>query len=75
MDQHPLEVQRGKEKSKAGDAAKATEFFLSGLQLDKEYVSPHELEFFELETKIRKLISEIMQPVMNDMDEDRRIAR
>lgn len=48
---------------------------MQGPALDKEYVSPHELEFFELETKVRKLISEMMQPVMNDMDEDRRNAR
>ena len=54
---------------------KAREFFLQGAALDREYVSPHELEFFELETKVRKLISEIMQPVLNDMDEDRRSVR
>lgn len=54
---------------------KAREFFLQGQALDKEYVSPHELEFFELETKVRKLVSEIMQPVLNDMDEDRRNVR
>ena len=48
---------------------------MQGQALDKEYVSPHELEFFELETKVRKLVSEIMQPVLNDMDEDRRNVR
>jgi len=36
------------------------DLFLQGAALDKEYLSPHELELFELETKMRKVLLELL---------------
>jgi hypothetical protein len=61
--------------SKTIDEKKSRDLFLQGAALDKEYMSPHELELFELETKMRKVLLELLKPVLEDMDEDRRNVR
>lgn len=42
------------------------------LLVDREFRAPKELDLFALETKSRKTISELIRPVIADMDIDRR---
>jgi hypothetical protein len=51
---------------------KAPETFLEPELLIKAIKSPQDLDLFMLETKSRKIIQELMQPILNDMDSDRR---
>jgi len=39
----------------------------------KRFEAPAELDFFVLETKARKVIAELMAPIFEDMNEDRKL--
>ena len=38
---------------------------------DKDYVAPNALQFFQMETKNRKIINELMKPINRDMESEK----
>ena len=44
----------------------------SGSFVDKSYIGPQDLDLFAIETKSRRTISELIKPIMTDMEQDRR---
>jgi len=38
---------------------------------DKDYVAPNALQYFQMETKSRKVINELMKPVNRDMEAEK----
>jgi hypothetical protein len=59
-----------KDNNKGG--AKKLDIFLHGDQLDQNFKHVRELDDFQIESKCRKLICELIKPMMSDMDRDRR---
>ena len=47
-------------------------FIKNPVDLDRTYAAPQELELFAMETRSRRTISELIKPILADMDTDRR---
>ncbi len=58
---------------KKKDSKAKPETFLQPDLLLKTFNAPQELDLFVLETKSRKIIQELMQPILDDMNEDRKL--
>jgi hypothetical protein len=59
------ELQKSNEKLLSTPPREGTAVF------DKDYVAPNALQFFQMETKSRKVINELMKPINRDMEEEK----
>ena len=45
---------------------------MQGADLENKYTNVRELEEFDVESKNRKIIAELVKPILEDMDHDRK---
>lgn len=65
------ETEKDKEKPGSG-AIKKHDIFLPGVDLETKYANVRELDEFERESRNRKIIWDLVKPLLEDMDKDRR---
>lgn len=51
---------------------KKDDIFLGGAELEAKYTHVRELDEFDHESKSRKIIAELIRPILEDMDHDRK---
>jgi hypothetical protein len=59
-------------KSAISKKVNKEEIFLQGADLENKYTNVRELEEFDVESKNRKIIAELVKPILEDMDHDRK---